>query len=207
MFEELLGRLGEVVRPYRTRFTAGRAAAAKRRAVEEELPDWLHFAATALRGGLSIRLVLSEAAGRLSGPLAAEMTLAASELDAGLTVDQALRGLTDRVDSRDVTTAASVLAVALRHGGDAAAALDALAGVAAERLAIRREVSSLTAQARFSAVVLGVLPVGFFLLFPGGAGAGALARPAGWLIIIIGLTLNAIGFLTLRWMAAPERLC
>jgi tight adherence protein B len=207
MFENLSAELWERVQPYWTLFTAGRAAAAKRRAVEEELPDWLHFAATGLRGGLSIRLVLAEAAGRLSGPLAAEMALAAGELDAGLTVDQALRGLTDRVDSRDVTTAASVLAVALRHGGDAAAALDALAGVAAERLAIRREVGALTAQARFSAVVLGVLPIGFFLLFPGGAGAGALGQPAGWLIILIGLALNAVGFLTLRWMAAPERLC
>ena len=206
MFERMIAQVGKTSEPLWSRWNAGRRMKARRLAVEEELPDFLRFAGTGLRGGLSIRRILAEAGTRSSGPLADELVLAAGELGAGLTVEQVLRGLSDRSRSRDITTAASVLAVALRHGGDAAAALDALAAVAADRQAIRREVTALTAQARFSAVILSVLPVGFFLFFPGGA-AGALARPMGWLIVAVGLALNVAGFLSLRRLAAPERLC
>jgi len=155
----------------------------------------------------SMHTEMSEAARRFSGPLGEELALAAGELATGLTIEQALRGLAERTGTRDAVTAAAVLGVAIRQGGDAAAALDTLATVASRRLALRREVESLTAQARFSAVVLGVLPVGFWLFFPGGAGPGALAKPLGWLVVLIGLALDGAGFAVLRWMAAPERLC
>ncbi len=189
------------------RLSHSRRTADRRRGIEEELPEFLRFCGMALRAGWSIRQILGEAAGRLSGPLAGELALAAGELSAGLSIDETLRGLADRADTRDAASAAAVLGVALRQGGDAAAALDSLATVSLGRLAMRREIESLTAQARFSAVVLGVLPVGFWLFFPGGGGQAALRTPMGWLIVGLGLALDCGGYAILRWLAAPERLC
>ena len=207
MFEHLVPNVSRSARAAWERLTIPRRAVTRRRSVENELPDFLRFSGMSLRAGWSIRQVMSEAARRFSGPLGEELALAAGELATGLTIEQALRGLAERTGTRDAVTAAAVLGVAIRQGGDAAAALDTLATVASRRLALRREVESLTAQARFSAVVLGVLPVGFWLFFPGGAGPGALAKPLGWLVVLIGLALDGAGFAVLRWMAAPERLC
>ncbi len=207
MFDEISARLLAAGRMLWARLLVNRRLAERRRRIEEELPEFLRFCGMALRAGWSIRQIVGAAANRLSGPLAGELVLAAGELAAGLSVDEALRGLAERADTRDATTAAAVLGVALRQGGDAAAALDSLASVALGRLALRREIESLTAQARFSAAVLGVLPVGFWLFFPGGGGFAALRTPIGWLIAGLGLALDAGGYAVLRRLAAPERLC
>lgn len=65
-----------------------------------------------------------------------------------------------------------------------------------ERIALEREVRALSAQARASAMVMIVAPIGFAFL---GASADSrvasllLTRPLGWACVSVGIGLNAIG--------------
>ena len=67
--------------------------------------------------------------------------------------------------------------------------------------AIAREVRSLTAQARLSAWILGLLPVGFFSflwLTARDEIEGALSTPIGLACIVVGLALEGGAFLWIR---------
>lgn len=179
-------------------------AAKRRREIEEIFPDFLRYTASCLRAGLSLRQALLEAAGRFAGPIGEELTKAAGEIRAGVSVGDALDGLAGRTGSADASAVSAVLQASLKYGGDAASALDRLSAAAVGRNLMRGEVNALTAQARFSAMILSVLPLGFFVLFP--APAGVVLSFKGLTVISIGLALNISGYLILRRMSAPERL-
>ncbi len=96
---------------------------------------------------------------------------------------------------------AAVLKAGARYGGDISSAARSLSSIARRRQAAKRETHVLTAQARYSSLILGALPVAFFLFFPAGDGRGpigALSNPAGWVVVLVGLALNAGGFLIMR---------
>lgn len=181
-----------------------RRAAKRRREIEEEFPDFLRYMAACLRAGLSVRQSLMEAADRIGGPIGRELTVAAGEANAGVPVGDCLVGLARRTESADAATVSVVLRASLRYGGDSAAALDRLCEAVGRRNLMRGEVRALTAQARFSAMILSVLPLGFLIIFP--APAGAMLSAKGITVISIGLALNVSGYMVLRRMSAPERL-
>ena len=85
---------------------------------------------------------------------------------------QALDGWRRAARSRAVALTAAALGLGARFGGRQATAIDAIADAVRTRLAVRREVWALSAQARASALVMSVTPLAF-------AGGGGGARPAG----------------------------
>ena len=79
--------------------------------------------------------------------------------------------------------------------------LDGLAETLRERRAADREVRALTAQARLSGVILGMLPIGFFgflLLTSREQMLDAIGTPLGGAALGIGLTLEVLAFLWIR---------
>ena len=77
-------------------------------------------------------------------------------------LDDALRAWTEEVDTDDARLIAGVLGLHRRSGGDLPSVLDQVVETLRERRAAVREVRALTAQARLSGTILGVLPFGFF---------------------------------------------
>jgi tight adherence protein B len=79
--------------------------------------------------------------------------------------------------------------------------LDGLAGTLRERRAAFRDLRALTAQARLSGVILGMLPIGFFgflLLTSRREMLDAIATPLGGAALGIGLALELLAFLWIR---------
>ena len=177
------------------------------RDLEEQLPDTLRYLAMSIRASVSLRRAVAEAAAKADKPIKTELDTATWELKAGLPLEDVMRGFAERAKSREFRAAATIISIGGRYGGDLTAALEALAAVTEQRLMVRREAAALTAQARLSAIVLSVLPVGFFVLSPAGGARQALAKPAGWVVIAAGLALNMAGLFVMRRLAAPERLC
>jgi len=197
----LLAGLGAVVGygacRVRIRMAAGHLAAAR----DEQLADTVRAIASALRAGLSVPQSLAYAAGEAAPPLDASLRDVVDALDVGVPSDEALDRWADAVGTDDARLVAGVLHLHRRSGGDLPVVLDQVAETLRDRRAATREVRALTAQARLSGAILGVLPIGFFgflWLTSRQEIEGALATPAGLGAVLLGLTLEGLAFLWIR---------
>lgn len=184
--------------------------------VEKELPLALESIARSLRSGASVRQAIGETAAgaaargpgpgraRGPGPLPTELALVADQAAHGGGLVEALECLAARRPSRGVRLAVAALCLGVDTGGAQARAVDGVAATMRERLAVEAEVRALSSQARMSALVIGLAPLGF------GAFAAAtdprtsqflLHTPMGLALVGAGLVLDGAGWL---WM---QRLC
>jgi tight adherence protein B len=144
-----------------------------RRAVDAGLPAAAVTIADALGGGHSLRAALTEAAPSVGGSAGHELKRVAAELAAGAPTEAALEAMRRRVRSprADVVVAACVLQ--RRAGGNLAELLRQSARAFEEQARLEDEVRAATAQARFTGLLVVLLPLGGALL-------AELASP-GWI--------------------------
>lgn len=169
--------------------------------IENQLPDLVTFLVTALKASLSIRQAFEEASLEIPPPIGKEIHRLVQELSMGLSLEQALENLSARVPLEDINLLATAITIALSSGGNLIFTLETLSQTIRERLSLKREVKALTAQGRFSSLVLSVLPVGvlcFLALFSPKDLLKFLSLPLGWLILVVGLALNLMGFLLIQ---------
>jgi tight adherence protein B len=170
-------------------------------ALHEQLADAVRTIVSGLRSGLSIPQALAYASRESQPPLAGELATLVLAIDSGVPFDEAVDAWAMRTGGDDPRLIASVLKLHRRTGGDLPMVLDHVADTLRERLAVRREVRALTAQARLSGVILGALPVAFFgILWVTSRSdiEAALSSTAGLLSISIGLVLEAGAFIWIR---------
>jgi len=149
---------------------------------------YLQGVAGELRAGSSLRYALSAASSRSFGlRLDRAVRLAAAGQPLRLVAD-ALEGTMPRLGA----LTASAVRTAGATGGRAADVFDALALLAAEEVALVRERRAATAQARFSAWIVGGIPV-VYLLYAALAGKLAVLQSTG----SVGRALLVVGSLLL----------
>ena len=143
---------------------------AYRRAVGNSAPGIALAVADALSGGHSLRGALLEASAGLHGPGGAELERVAAELGAGASTEAALERFRDRIGSPQVDSVVAACLVHRRSGGDLGQLLRQLAHGFEDQRRLENEVRVATAQARFTGLLVVLLPLGGALL-------AELARP------------------------------
>lgn len=176
---------------------------ARTRALErdEQVVDAVISITAAIRAGQSVSQALAFAATESAAPARGSLQRLHEALDVGVPLEDALRAWTEEVDTDDARLVAGVLGLHRRSGGDLPSVLDQVVETLRERRAAVREVRALTAQARLSGTILGVLPFGFFAflwLTSRSDIEGALRTPAGLVVIGLGLALEVLAFLWIR---------
>jgi tight adherence protein B len=169
---------------------------------DAQLPASLERMASALRAGAApptAFVAMTEAA---PAPLRAELRVPAAEIQHGASMATAVERWAARPDaSPAVRLAGTALALGVDTGGEVARSIDRVAATLRERRELQAEVHALATQARASAVVLGLAPVGFTALvstIEPGMARFLLTTPVGLACLIGGLGLEACGAL---WMA------
>lgn len=135
-----------------------------RRAVESETAALAVALADALAGGHSLRGALAEAGDGLAGPVGHELRRVSAELAAGASTEDALEALRRRVRSPRLDTVVAACLVQRRAGGDLSRLLRECADAFGDQARLEDEVRSATAQARFTGLVVVLLPLGGALL-------------------------------------------
>jgi tight adherence protein B len=184
-----------------------RRKARRDEAVQEQIAEAVATIASCLRSGRSVLQAIEIAAEELDPPLGPSLRRLADRVELGEALPQALESWAADLRSQDARLTAGVLQLHRRTGGALASTLEELAATLRKRRSAARELRSLTAQARLSATILGLLPVGFFLFlsavarqdlqeaYRSGLGASAIA---------IGLSLQAIAYLWIRHLLRIE---
>jgi tight adherence protein B len=159
----------------------------------------------ALRAGRSVPQALGYASTETPSPLGTALADVVDEVHLGVPVEAAVGGWARAVGTDDARLLAGVLALHRRSGGDLPSVLDQVRATLSERRAASREVRALTAQARMSGVILGLLPVGFlaFLWLTSRSDIeGAFHTSAGIAAVSAGLVLEALAFVWIRSLLA-----
>jgi tight adherence protein B len=183
------------------RLRARRRRSLEERRREEQLADVVAAIAAGLRAGLSLTQSLEHARDETPPPLHDDLARTIARIDTGVPIGEALAGWADNVASEDAHLVVGVLELHRRSGGDLPSVLDNLVATLRDRRATHREVRALTAQARLSAVILGMLPIGFFgflLLTSRHEILEAIATPLGEAAVAIGLGLEGLASLWIR---------
>jgi tight adherence protein B len=135
-----------------------------RRGVEAGAAGIALALADALGGGHSIRGAVAEAAAGLSGPPGQELRRVARELALGAPTDDALEAMRARIRSHGIDTIVAACLLQRRSGGDLARLLRDSARALEDQERLERDARAATAQARFTGLIVVMLPLGGGLL-------------------------------------------
>lgn len=160
----LIGLLLALAFPFGVRAYLKRQLNRRRAQFAEQLPDNLQVLSSALRAGHSFVGALSVVVNDAPEPARSEFQRVIADEQLGVSVDQALHTVVERMDNRDLEQVALVAALQHETGGNTAEVLDRVTDTIRERFELRRTVRTLTAQGRLSRWILTALPIVLFLL-------------------------------------------
>jgi tight adherence protein B len=176
-------------------------------ATQERLAEAVSLIASAMRSGRSLQQAIELAATDLDPLLGSTFRRLADRTGLGDPMDESIDAWVRDVGGPDARLVAGVLKLHRRTGGSLAASLENLAGTLRDRRASARELGSLTAQARLSATILGLLPIGFFLFLSVIARQdleAAYETPTGVAAIGVGLALQGAAYVWIRHLLRIE---
>jgi tight adherence protein B len=193
--------LGLLIGFFVPRLWLGRRKSGRLKAFNKQLPDTVTLIANALRAGSSflqsIELVVRES----RPPISTEFGRVIREVNLGLPFDVALENMVQRVKSEDFELMATAISIQHQVGGNLAEILDSIAFTIRERIRIKGEIRTLTAQQRLSGYVVGGLPFGLALFIYLAAPTffdPMFAKPPEFLgiplgVILLGIAVMAMG--------------
>jgi tight adherence protein B len=190
------------------RFWLARRRNSRLGAFNKMLPDTITLIANALRAGSSFLQAIELVVRESRPPISTEFARVIREVNLGLPFDQALENMVRRVRSDDLELMATAISIQHQVGGNLAEILDSIAYTIRERVRIKGEIRTLTAQQRLSGYVVGFLPIGLaaflFIAAPGfmepmfANPPDVLGLPAGVVILIFGGFMMFMGFMFIR---------
>ena len=176
-------------------------------AMTEQLPEALNIISSGLRAGFSFPQAVSIVVREMEPPLATEFSRILRENRLGKPMDEALTGLLDRTENDDLELLVTALLIQRQVGGNLAEVLDSISHTIRERLRIKGEIRTLTAEGRLSAIILSFIPFGvagaIFLLNPTYL-YSLIYEPIGIVMIIIAAIMQIIGMLIIRKIVAID---
>ena len=190
------------------RFWLGRRKSGRLNAFNKNLPDTITLLANGLRAGSSFLQAVELVVRESRPPISTEFSRVIREVNLGLPFEQAMENMVRRVKSEDLELMATAINIQHTVGGNLAEILDSIAFTIRERVRIKGEIRTLTAQQRLSGYVVGFLPIalaGFlFVAAPTFMDPmfqkppEALGLPLGVVILAFGGFMMFLGFMFIR---------
>jgi tight adherence protein B len=135
-------------------------AKARIRKFNNTLADTIAMLGSSLRSGYSLLQSMDLVSKEGVGPVASEFRRVVQEVGLGLSTETALANLYRRVPSDDLDLMITAINIQHEVGGNLAQILESIAHTIRERVRIKGEIQTLTAQGRISGYVITALPIG-----------------------------------------------
>jgi tight adherence protein B len=131
---------------------------------QHQLPEALELMARALRAGHAFFVGLKLVGEEFPEPIGPEFKRAFDEVSMGISVQQALQNLANRVDCLDVKFFVTSVSVQRETGGNLAEIIESLGHLIRKRFELYMKVKALSAEGKLSAIILFGLPIALGLL-------------------------------------------
>ncbi|MCB1916430.1 MAG: type II secretion system F family protein [Rhodocyclaceae bacterium] len=125
---------------------------------ESLLPEALDLIGRSLRAGHALPSALQMAGTEMPDPVGEEFRQTFDEINFGISAQDALQNLARRVPSTDLGFFVIAVLIQRESGGDLSEILSNISGIIRERLKLFGKVRALSAEGRFSGIVLMLLP-------------------------------------------------
>ena len=149
---------------YAPRFYLKRRKGKRLSEFNQQLPDTINLLANTLRAGSSFLQGIEMVSREARPPISEEFERVLREMNLGVSMSATLDNLVRRVASEDLELMVTAIAIQSQVGGNLATVLDAIAFTIRERVRIKGEIKTLTAQQRYSGYVITGLPVALGLI-------------------------------------------
>jgi tight adherence protein B len=170
---------------------------------QRQLPDVLDLIARSLKAGHALSGGLKMVVDEFGDPIGIEFAKTLNEINLGVGVPEALKNLSQRVDCLDLNFFVTSILIQRETGGNLAEILENIARLIRERFKLFGRIRALSAEGKFSAIILVVLPFLIALvisLFNPGYIQILIVDPIGPVFIAIALTLMILGIITMSRM-------
>ncbi len=173
----------------------------RREAFTEQLGDCLTTVSNALRAGYSFQQAMDVVAKEMEPPMSTEFERVTADIAMGVALEDALQQMNRRLDSSDFDLVVTAVLIQREIGGNLAQILDTISETINERIRMKREISALTAQGRFSAWVLLLLPfavAAFCWMFNRDQMQVFVNEEAGRIALAVSFIMEIIGFFIIQ---------
>lgn len=124
-----------------------------------QLSDYLTLLSNSLRAGFSFLQAMEIISREMQPPMSTEFARVLRETNLGKPLEQALQQMDERVDNEDFSLVITAVLIQQQVGGNLAEIIDTIRDTIIERVRLRREITTLTAQGRATGMVLAVIPI------------------------------------------------
>lgn len=170
-------------------------------AFEEGFPESIDLLGRAIRAGHAFSTGLQMVADESPEPIAGEFRRVFEEQKFGLSLEDSLLALADRIELLDMRIFVTAVMIQREVGGNLAEILDKISYTIRERFMIERQVRVYTAQGRFTGYLLAGLPiaVGFLIFLLNSEYMSILwQRQVGRVLMAVAAVMQIIGFFVIR---------
>ncbi|MCB8944722.1 MAG: type II secretion system F family protein [Ardenticatenaceae bacterium] len=202
----IVAAIGGIVGSRVPRFYISYTAKSRVRAFNNQLGDTLTLWVNALRAGSSVLQGMETIATESPPPISVEFERVVQEVRLGLSVEQSLANMYNRVPSDDLDLVITAVNIQREVGGNLAEVLDSISFTIRERVRIKGEIRTLTAQGRASGWIITFLPIalGLMMYFINPEYISELwvkeqpwiipgSFPCGWLVLICSVAMIGAG--------------
>ena len=178
-----------------------RRQAARRKLIGSQILDALNIISSALKSGYSFIQALDTAGRELPEPIAGEFRKVIQEIKLGIDFEKALNNMVDRVNNEDLDLVVTCVNIQREVGGNLSEILDKIAHTVRERIRIKGQIRTLTAQGRISGWVLALLPLilalFIYLIYPAYIEM-MWTHPVGRGVLFLCIFLEMLGVVSIR---------
>lgn len=133
--------------------------AKRREAFNNQLPEALATMSNALRAGFSISQAFDSVVESADKPMCEEFAILRQQIQIGMSFEDALESLSQRVGSDDLTLVTTSILISRKTGGNVTEIFDRISDTIRGRMRIERKIRSLTAQGRLQGIIVSLMPV------------------------------------------------
>jgi tight adherence protein B len=164
--------------------------------LNEQLGDAIVLISNSLKAGYSFFQAIDIVVKEMSGPFSEEFALLQKEINFGVNTEKALENLVRRVSSDDLELVITAVLIQRQVGGNLSEVLDNISSTIRDRIKIKGEIKTVTAQGRMSGLVIALLPPALgailFLINPEHISM-LFNNPMGLLILIFSIFMELTG--------------
>jgi tight adherence protein B len=169
--------------------------------INSQLGDTIAILSNSLKAGHSFFQAVDSVANEMTGPISEEFIKLQKEINLGGSTEGALENMVERVGSDDVELMVTAVLIQRQIGGNLAEILDNISNTIRQRVKMKGEIKTLTAQGRISGLVISLLPVGLACVMATMSPDQfklLVTDPIGILMLVMGGVMEMIGFVFIR---------